>query len=1059
MLEPGRPVERDLPAGQSHHYQFEMVAGQYARAVLDKTSGDFVLIVTGSEGRNIAEAKGAQPQEPLGVVWVAKASGAHRLEVRSLAKEGPPARYKLSIEELRVATEQDHSHVAAAKAYTEATRLRLEGTPQSLRQSIGKYEEALPLYRAAGKRQDEAHTLATVGHVRAQLGEHRRALDYYQQSLPLYREIGDRSGEANALISIANISSAQRDYRKALEFHNQALPLHRQAGDRRGEAAALNNIARAYVSLEDYAKALDFHRQAFSVYRALDDGRGQASALSSAGAIHTLRGEYSQALDSYHQALALYRALGDRRGEAVALNLLGQVYKSLGDYQKSLDFHQQALALHRAAGDRNGEAGALHNLGAVYVSLGEYRQALDSFNQALALLRAAGNRRSEASTLNGIAAVHTVMDEHQKALDVYQQALPLARAAGNRRGEAAALNNIGRTYFSLGEYPKSLDFHQQALGLIRAAGDRRGEAQMRYNLARAQRARGDLAAARSQVEEAIRLVESLRHEVSVQEQRASLFASVRNFFELEIDLLMQQHKQKPSGEFVAAALETSERARARGLLELLAEARVDLRQGADPALLERERELQRSLDDKAERQTQLLSGRHTPEQAAAAAKEVESLLTEYQQVQAQIRAGSPRYAALTQPKLLSAKEIQQQVPEGDTLLLEYALGEERSYLWAVTHDSITSHELPKRAEIEAAARKFYELAKKAEAENAQAAAAAADLSRMLLAPVADRLQSKRLVIVPDGVLHYIPFASLPKPGAGNWGAGTKEKNNQPPAPNPRPLIVDHEVVTLPSASVLAELRRDLSGRKPAPGAVAVFADPVFSRDDPRLKSGNRTPETETQPLASDLERSIRDVGLSGGGAGFPRLPFSRREAEAIIAVAPQRQWARSLDFQASRTAATNDDLGNYRIIHFATHGLLNSRHPELSGIVLSLVDRQGQPQNGFLRFHEIYNLKLPAELVVLSACQTGLGKEIRGEGLVGLTRAFMYAGAARVAASLWKVDDAATAELMKRFYRGMFDKRLRPAAALREAQIGMWRQERWRAPYFWAAFVIQGEWK
>ncbi|MGH9836663.1 MAG: CHAT domain-containing protein, partial [Blastocatellia bacterium] len=274
----------------------------------------------------------------------------------------------------------------------------------------------------------------------------------------------------------------------------------------------------------------------------------------------------------------------------------------------------------------------------------------------------------------------------------------------------------------------------------------------------------------------------------------------------------------------------------------------------------------------------------------------------------------------------------------------------------------------------------------------------------------------------------------------------------------RPLLVDHEVVMLPSASVLAELRRDLVGRKPAPRAVAVFADPVFSRDDPRLKAGDRTPGAESQPLVSALERSVRDVGLTGG-ARFPRLPFSRREAEAIIAVAPQRQSARLLDFQANRAAATGDDLSNYRIIHFATHGLLNSQHPELSGIVLSLVDERGEPQNGFLRLHEIYNLRLPADLVALSACQTGLGKEIHGEGLVGLTRAFMFAGAPRVVASLWKVDDAATAELMKRFYRGMFDKRLRPAAALRAAQVEMWRQERWRSPYFWAAFTLQGEWK
>jgi CHAT domain-containing protein len=200
---------------------------------------------------------------------------------------------------------------------------------------------------------------------------------------------------------------------------------------------------------------------------------------------------------------------------------------------------------------------------------------------------------------------------------------------------------------------------------------------------------------------------------------------------------------------------------------------------------------------------------------------------------------------------------------------------------------------------------------------------------------------------------------------------------------------------------------------------------------------------------------MRDVG----NQEFPRLPFSRREAEAIVAAAPRGESIKALDFEASRDTATSADLSNYAIVHFATHGLLNSNHPELSGIVLSLVDQNGKSQDGFLRLHEVYNLRLPAELVVLSACQTGLGKEVRGEGIVGLTRGFMYAGAARIVASLWKVNDAATAELMKRFYQRIFAKGLRPAAALREAQVEMWKDGRWRLPYYWAPFVIQGEWR
>lgn len=196
------------------------------------------------------------------------------------------------------------------------------------------------------------------------------------------------------------------------------------------------------------------------------------------------------------------------------------------------------------------------------------------------------------------------------------------------------------------------------------------------------------------------------------------------------------------------------------------------------------------------------------------------------------------------------------------------------------------------------------------------------------------------------------------------------------------------------------------------------------------------------------------------GIGLERLPFSRKEAEAILALAPPPSRFAALDFAASRSAATSPQLDQYRIVHFATHGIVNDTHPELSGVVLSLFDKNGDPQDGFLRLDDLFNLKLNADLVVLSACKTGLGKEARGEGLIGLARGFMYAGAPRVVVSLWSINDQATSEEMRRFYEGMLgSRRLRPAAALRQAQIAMWKQEAWRDPFFWAAFVLQGEWR
>jgi CHAT domain-containing protein len=288
------------------------------------------------------------------------------------------------------------------------------------------------------------------------------------------------------------------------------------------------------------------------------------------------------------------------------------------------------------------------------------------------------------------------------------------------------------------------------------------------------------------------------------------------------------------------------------------------------------------------------------------------------------------------------------------------------------------------------------------------------------------------------VLQYVPFAALS-------------------VANRRPLIVDHEVVSLSSASALAVQRRNLANREPAPKTLAVIADPVFSTNDPRMKKGAE--EAASQVSTRTLEHVPANAKVNGGALSIARLPFTRWEADQILAVARSGSNLKAVDFRANRAIATGGELSKYRYVHFATHGYLDTTRAGLSAIVLSLFDEEGKPQDGFLRTHDVYNLKLPAELVVLSACETGLGKDVRGEGLEGLTRGFMYAGARRVVVSLWNVNDKATASLMQHLYAGMLRNNKTPAAALRAAQVEMLRNAQWQSPYYWAPFVMQGEWR
>jgi len=415
---------------------------------------------------------------------------------------------------------------------------------------------------------------------------------------------------------------------------------------------------------------------------------------------------------------------------------------------------------------------------------------------------------------------------------------------------------------------------------------------------------------------------------------------------------------------------------------------------------------------------------------------------------------------LNQP--LKLVEIQQLLDQ-DTLLLEYFLGKEHSYLWVVSRDeqsntsTIKSYILPKSKDIEQVARRFYDFltVPSLRVRPNKTAQAGIELSEMILAPAREQLKQQRLLIAADGILQYIPFSALPIPQTEQ----TLDPENI--AASTQPLLVNHEVVNLPSASVLALIRQRQGTRHPAPRELAVFADPVFDMEDKRLviNSGQMAPQF--QLFSSALTASTvthSNPNFPGILQLYPRLPGTRESAERILAFVPESERRQLFDFNANLENAISPELGQYNIVHFETHGILDSQNPEKSGVVLSGVNREGELQMGLLSPRLVFNLQLPAELIVLSGCRTGLGKQVKGEGLVGLTSSFMYAGAERVVVSLWSVEDRATSELMTRFYQGIFQEQLPVAKALRKAQLSMLQDPQWQLPYYWAAFTLQGEW-
>ena len=467
------------------------------------------------------------------------------------------------------------------------------------------------------------------------------------------------------------------------------------------------------------------------------------------------------------------------------------------------------------------------------------------------------------------------------------------------------------------------------------------------NVARVMSDLGDLDGAYDHCKVLLELMETVRAKVASHELRVSYFASTRQHYELYVDVLMLMHKQNPAAGHDIAALEASEKARARSMIDLLNEARANIRQGVDPDLLTREREIRQLLKTKAMYQIQLLNGDHSEKQATTAADEISTLTNDYDQVWARIRRNSPRYAALAQQQTLTVPEIQQDILDPDTLLLEYLLGDKRSYLWAVTPTGISSFELPGRAKIENMVRQMYKLVSSPirSSKDARCSEIAARLSKILLEPVSDQLGKKRLIVVADGALQYLPFGALSDPAS----AGRNYEGAQP-------IIVNHEVVSLPSASMLGVLRKEITGRSPAPKTIAVLADPVFEKADPRVyrnvkeyKMGQkREYRVSGGRSGRDLLRSGEESGALKGSYSFQRLPYASQEATTIANLVPDDQCKLAKGFEASYSTATSPELSQYRIVHFATHGLLNSLHPQLSGIVLSLVDERGNSQDRIL---------------------------------------------------------------------------------------------------------------
>lgn len=1026
-----------LETGQRRVHEISLREGEFLRATVHQQGVDLMLQLLGPGGR-VVERDFDSSDGPLGLEpasLLASEAGTYAIEVRAV-DETEAGEYGLETEAPRLPDARDRLRLEAENVMQTASRVmgpraasgrpRPDGT--QVTDAIGLYALAIPLWARLDEPCWEAEARVCLALNLTWSLQRESALDNFTRAIDLWEGCPASDYKmAETVLFAGRAFVADSRLRDAAELFDLGLGM---SDDPILRLQFLVQSSLVHGQLGDTTRAISYGEEALPLLRERKFAQGTAVVLTHLANAHYRRGELQKASEQAQEALALRRQLGEELGIVATLTALGDIYDALGEPELALTYLEEATE--KYAKFATGTA-ARPRRAAILARIGRREQAREQLLRAVDIARDSFAQGPEAMALLQLAELSVDAGDWEEARANVEFVLAGARRSGDRYVEGQALEMDGRIRLHAGDHAGARVALEASLALRRAVGDREGEATVLRQRARVESAAGDLEAARGLIEAARTVAARQRGLLATPEMRAAWATTARAIDEDHVGVLMDLHRAHPGQGFDALAFEASESASSRSLLESLAER--DQAAAEEPASgpVARERAVRERLGAGLDRQLRARQAGLAPEALARADQEVLELWAEHQRAQAEAasRDGGRRAA----PEPLRLADVQESLLDADTTLLEFFVGRERGYAWVVGRGRLQAYELPSRARVESAVSAM-RAALMRPPRTRRAAGGQQELARLaalLLPQERGLLGGRRLVVVADGVLHYVPFSALPDAS----GA---------------PLLARFEVTNAPSASVAALLRRRAEGRAPAPYAIAAVADPVYDVRDERLggRAAARTPD-ET------LAKATRGFDFKDGR--LPRLPFTRREATTIAALRPARSRT-ALDFGANLDAALAPDLSQYRFVHLAAHGLLNDIRPELSGLVLSLVDRKGRARPGLLTAPDVSRLRLNADLVVLSSCRSAVGREVSGEGLVGLTRAFMHAGSPRVVASLWPVDDLASSELMTRMYRSMLGSRkATPAAALRDAQLQVMRDPRWRAPYYWAAFQLQGEWR
>jgi len=905
---------------------------------------------------------------------------------------------------------------------------------------------AVKFERRAGNFDGVLETRAFIAYAHSVAGNTNESLEQINFVRAKIDSISSLNQKAQAALYIGQAYYAFEDLPNIYKFDKLAADSFRGSGNLLGESKAALELAYAYLGREELHLALEQVERARDLSALTGHKRGQALSYVALGLIQFKLGQIQLALNTLEHARSLFPLDFDFSERGVLLYNLGRVFQYIGDCKSSLSHFESSVEL--LDRDRNFAwlVGALWTLGEENSTCGQPDRARFYLDRSLKLSVKTGKPHSVIQSYAKMGDAFLAQGDLDKAEDYFRVALRKAEGTEYQWSKALAHLGLGTVYEKKGDLDGAEQAIKLALDVGKEISDKFLQADAMEALSAVLEDRGRTREALDAISEALNLTDSLAKDVSNMHLLVSYRAKIDGRNAKKINLLMNPDVIGTMKDAQQLALAAKEKSRAFALLGGLRLGATTSTISDESSSRAEEDRIRAELNKRADELTNLLAQGSSSPGTEGLDREINDLKVQLETIQDNQRQMSSVYAEVKDQLAFDLVDFQRSALTDNQILLEYSLGIEESYLWVVANNEISFFVLPTasaidrrlddlRALLEARTPRSGESHEQQEKRIAEAdaeyAVAARELSNLILGPVAEKIKGKRLIVVPDGKLNYFPISALPMPNS--------ESDD--------PILLTNEVIYQPSAQTYALLKKIGQERKDERTKdLLVFSDPVFNPSDERLTGVEVAAEKPDEQYRFRLVESFSSLS---------RLPASKTEAETVSnAVGGSEMF---MGFDATRDRLLSTNLADYRVVHLATHGFLDPERPELSSLVFSRYDQAGKQIDESIRMHDIYSMKLNADLVVLSACQTGTGKEIKGEGVMGLNTAFLQAGARSVVSTLWQVEDNAANQLMKEFYGRMVSDGMSPSAALRAAQIKLYQDPQFRSPFFWAAFTVHGD--